>query len=131
MALIISPEVSSICGPRCETPARVISHTNPKNAEISRSGKRAVRVRVCLSVKDSEEAKVFNLGRNVGLVYRVGQFSAPVKQPSTAPSSKRSKEEEEKRNYCLNTGYAIRTLREEFPALFYKELSFDIYRLQS
>jgi hypothetical protein len=25
-------------------------------------------------------------------------------------------------------GYAIRTLREEFPDLFYKELSFDIYR---
>ncbi|KAG6725523.1 hypothetical protein I3842_02G036900 [Carya illinoinensis] len=52
-----------------------------------------------------------------------GQFSAPAKR-----GSKPSKEEEEKQNYYVNMGYAIRTLREEFPALFYKELSFDIYR---
>lgn len=53
-----------------------------------------------------------------------GQFSVPVKQ-----GSKQSKEEEEeKQNYYVNVGYAIRTLREEFPDLFYKELSFDIYR---
>nr|ACU23915.1 unknown [Glycine max] len=53
-----------------------------------------------------------------------GQFSVPVKQ-----GSKQSKEEEEeKQNYYVNVGYAIRTLREEFPDLFYRELSFDIYR---
>ncbi|KAL3536757.1 hypothetical protein ACH5RR_000123 [Cinchona calisaya] len=121
MALILSPEVSSICGRRFETPARIISHTKSTNFEVYRRGKRAAGVRVCLSIKDLEEAKVLNLGRNVGLVYGVGQFSAPVK-----PS--RKEEEEEKRNYHLNTGYAIRTLREEFPTLFYKELSFDIYR---
>ncbi|KAL1366995.1 hypothetical protein HN51_021040 [Arachis hypogaea] len=43
-------------------------------------------------------------------------------------SSRLSKEDEEKQNYYVNLGYAIRTLREEFPDLFYKELSFDIYR---
>ncbi|RYR75163.1 hypothetical protein Ahy_A02g009839 isoform B [Arachis hypogaea] len=42
-------------------------------------------------------------------------------------SSRLSKEDEEKQNYYVNLGYAIRTLREEFPDLFYKELSFDIY----
>ncbi|XP_010559106.1 PREDICTED: uncharacterized protein LOC104827610 [Tarenaya hassleriana] len=52
-----------------------------------------------------------------------GQFSAPVKE-----SYKRSSEEEEKQNYYVNLGHAIRTLREEFPDLFYRELSFDIYR---
>ncbi|GMJ01391.1 hypothetical protein like AT2G46220 [Hibiscus trionum] len=52
-----------------------------------------------------------------------GQFSAPVKR-----GSKPSKEEEEKQNYYVNMGYAIRTLREEFPDIFYKELNFDIYR---
>lgn len=48
-----------------------------------------------------------------------GQFSAAVKP---------SQEEEEKQDYYVNTGYAIRTLREEFPQLFYRELTFDIYR---
>ena len=42
--------------------------------------------------------------------------------------ARHSKEEEEKQNYYVNLGYAIRTLREEFPDLFYRELSFDIYR---
>ncbi|CDP08741.1 unnamed protein product [Coffea canephora] len=124
MALLVSPEVASICGRRCETPARVLSYTNRKNVvAVSNAGKRAVRVRVSL-----EEANVLNLGRNVRLLCGVGHFSAPVKQAVTVPSPKPSKEEEEKRNYYLNTGYAIRTLREEFPALFYKELTFDIYR---
>ena len=30
----------------------------------------------------------------------------------------------------MNIGYAIRTLGEEFPELFYRELSFDIYRFK-
>ncbi|KAK7285836.1 hypothetical protein RJT34_20618 [Clitoria ternatea] len=48
------------------------------------------------------------------------QFSAVVKQES--------KEKEEKGDYYVNMGYAIRSLREDFPSLFYRELSFDIYR---
>ncbi|GER45207.1 transcription factor tau 91 kDa subunit, partial [Striga asiatica] len=42
---------------------------------------------------------------------------------------KRKDEEGKKHDYYVNTGYAIRTLREEFPELFYRELSFDIYSL--
>ncbi|GFZ00978.1 hypothetical protein Acr_14g0006130 [Actinidia rufa] len=53
----------------------------------------------------------------------------PVKL-STKSLTKTSKEDEEKQNYHVNTGYAIRTLREEFPELFYKELAFDIYRFE-
>ncbi|KAL3517231.1 hypothetical protein ACH5RR_024133 [Cinchona calisaya] len=124
MGLLISPEVSSISCRRCGTPARVIVPlTNPRNfVAVCKSKKRAVGVRVSL-----EEAEVLNLRRNGGLLYGVGQFSAPVKPPSST-QSKEEEEEEEKRNYYLNTGYAIRTLREELPALFYKEFSFDIYR---
>ncbi|CAI9102053.1 OLC1v1000246C1 [Oldenlandia corymbosa var. corymbosa] len=135
MALLLSPDVPSIsAGRRCfETPARVI----PSRTAVCRLGKRVVAgsgIRVGLKdgVKHLEDAaEVLNLGENVCLNLNSGQlFSVPVKQqPSTASSlSKPSKEEEEKRNYYLNTGYAIRTLREEFPALFYKEPSFDIYR---
>lgn len=47
---------------------------------------------------------------------------------SAATSVKPSKEDEEKQNYYVNTGNAIRTLREEFPELFYRDLTFDIYR---
>ncbi|XP_050237261.1 uncharacterized protein LOC126686974 [Mercurialis annua] len=49
-----------------------------------------------------------------------GHFSAAVEQES--------KEEAEKQDYYVNMGYAIRTVREEFPDIFYKEPSFDIYR---
>ncbi|ESW07149.1 hypothetical protein PHAVU_010G105700 [Phaseolus vulgaris] len=77
-------------------------------------------VRVSCKVKDYE---VLDLGLDES-VNSYGQFSAPVK-----PGSKQSKEkEEEKQNYHVNVGYAIRTLREDFPDLFYRELSFDIYR---
>lgn len=130
MALLLSPDVSSIWGRRFQTPAGTISRVRSKSDPgdgVCKRGKRAFGfgIRVSLNVQDLEDAKVLNLNRNVGLGC-VGQFSPPVKHPSSKPS----KEEEEKRNYYLNTGYAIRTIREEFPALFYKELSFDIYRLK-
>lgn len=78
------------------------------------------RVKISCEVKDFAVLEL-GLDRNVK---QYGQFSVPVK--SGSKSSK--EEEEEKQNYYLNMGYAIRTLREEFPDLFYKELSFDIYR---
>lgn len=82
-------------------------------------GRGRVRIGVRSSIKESE-VRVSDLEQSA--LY--GQFSAPVKPGS----SKQSKEDEEKQNYYVNTGYAIRTLREEFPELFYRELSFDIYR---
>ncbi|XP_065859789.1 uncharacterized protein [Euphorbia lathyris] len=66
------------------------------------------------------EVRVSELNQNMMLY---GQFSAPVKE-----ETKPSKEEEDKQNYYVNMGYAIRTLREEFPDIFYKELTLDIYR---
>uniref|UniRef100_A0A0D9UYE6 Uncharacterized protein n=1 Tax=Leersia perrieri TaxID=77586 RepID=A0A0D9UYE6_9ORYZ len=56
-------------------------------------------------------------------------FSVPV-TPSESPAAARQREEdeEERRRYYLNMGYAIRTLREELPDLFFKEPSFDIFR---
>lgn len=84
-----------------------ISHKNP--SVLSNYEKLGPRARVRVS-------GISEVDRNVRLY---GQFSAPVKP---------SKEEEEKQNYYVNMGYAIRTLREELPALFYRELSFDIYR---
>ncbi|GER57411.1 Golgin candidate [Striga asiatica] len=59
------------------------------------------------------------------LYERVKQTEADA-APFSAVSSK--DDEEKKNDYYVNTGYAIRTLREEFPKLFYEELSFDIYR---
>lgn len=49
------------------------------------------------------------------------QFSAPARSRS---------EGKKKGEYYVNTGHAIRTLREEMPAIFYKEPSFDIYRFE-
>ncbi|KAJ4824462.1 hypothetical protein Tsubulata_026819 [Turnera subulata] len=106
MALLVhSPEIST---------AKIVFNQNPKNL------KRLTAVRGGDRVGSSVRLRVSGLGQNVTLY---GQFSAPVK-----PDTKRCKEEEERRNYYVNMGYAIRTLREEFPALFCKEPSFDIYR---
>lgn len=109
MALFIrSPEISAplkfFCSPK----------PNPGNSNsfvaLRNNGKFGSRGRVRAS----------ELGQGLSLY---GQFSAPVKR-----GSKPSKEDEEKQNYYVNVGYAIRTLREELPELFYRELSFDIYR---
>ncbi|KQK03343.1 uncharacterized protein LOC100824673 [Brachypodium distachyon] len=94
-------------------------------------------------VKQQEEA-----GKGKGRVIRVADpvregrlplqpppplFSVPVTPAPEAPESpaatgRRDDDEEERRRYYLNLGYAIRTLREEIPNVFYKEPSFDIYR---
>lgn len=74
------------------------------------------------------EARVSNLGQNVRVC---GEFSATVKTNTTSTSTSSSvKEREEKGNYYVNSGDAIRTIREEFPEVFYRELTFDIYRLK-
>lgn len=129
--LIHSPEVSSISGRlRGETSAgRIVTNPNHRAlksvANLKRyekgGGRGRVRIGVRSSIKESE-VRVSDLEQSA--LY--GQFSAPVKPGS----SKQSKEDEEKQNYYVNTGYAIRTLREEFPELFYRELSFDIYRFE-
>lgn len=91
---------------------------NPKprklhNFEPFPKGK-AIGLKVSCKVKDSG---VLGLDQNSS---RYDQFSAAVKRGS--------KEEEEKQKYYVNLGYAIRSLREDFPALFHREPSFEIYR---
>lgn len=109
------PKISSISGCRWETPDNRVCNTgNVQKFRLWREGSKA-RVKICSKIKDVE-SRVTNLGNDVRFY---GQFSAPVKE---------SKEEKEKQNYYVNTGDAIRTLREEFPDLFYRELSFGIYR---
>ncbi|XP_031278573.1 uncharacterized protein LOC116137029 [Pistacia vera] len=100
--LVSSPEIS----PKIFFNPNLNSRNYKNLASLSNNQKIGSRARV----------RVSGLDKNVRLY---GQYSAPVKP---------SKEEEEKQNYYVNMGYAIRTLREEFPALFYRELSFDIYR---
>ncbi|KAJ6794248.1 uncharacterized protein M6B38_148550 [Iris pallida] len=53
-----------------------------------------------------------------------GAAAASVEQQE----KKRDLGDDDKQEYYVNMGYAIRTLREEFPDVFVKEPSFDIYR---
>ncbi|KAK2995820.1 hypothetical protein RJ640_006159, partial [Escallonia rubra] len=130
MAILLpSSEISSISGRHRKTPATIISTTDPRYVKTSTAlrincNNSKFRGKICARIKDVEP-RVSNLEHNDMRLY--GQFSAAVEQVSPS-SSKRSKEEEEKQNYHVNTGYAIRTLREEFPELFYRELTFNIYR---
>ncbi|CAN4111514.1 unnamed protein product [Withania somnifera] len=123
--LLTSLELSSLSAVRL--PLKISSYVNPRNVHklsVSGCGNRGARVMVYSNVNGLEESPVLNSVNNLGFY---AEFSAHV-QTSTTPSTEVNEEEEEKRNYYLNTGYAIRTIREEFPSLFYKELSFDIYR---
>ncbi|OMP08537.1 hypothetical protein COLO4_06366 [Corchorus olitorius] len=117
--LLSSPEISSVS-------AKIFCNPNSSPKILNRitllkndGEKICSKANVTLGLKDFG-VRFPVLNQSLGLY---GQFSAPVKR-----GSKPSKEEEEKQNYYVNMGYAIRTLREEFPDLFYRELSFDIYR---
>ncbi|WCJ22680.1 hypothetical protein M5689_004757 [Euphorbia peplus] len=110
--LIHSPEFSAV---------KSLFNPNPI-PKVIKGLKNGVSFRVRSSRAEFGEFRVSELNRNMNMML-YGQFSAPVKE-----EMKPSKEEEERRNYYVNMGYAIRTLREEFPDIFYKELSFDIYR---
>lgn len=122
MALLLhSPEIHVVAAKFAQNP-----NPNPKLRKLNcfKPYAKLNAIGTKNGVKFSTEVKdcaVLDLERNVK---QYGQFSVPVKSGSR--SSK--EEEEEKQNYYVNMGYAIRTLREEFPDLFYKELSFDIYR---
>ncbi|XP_027336509.1 uncharacterized protein LOC113850250 [Abrus precatorius] len=117
MALLVhSPEMS--------VAPQIAYNPNPKLSKLHSfkpycvGSKRGVKI--SCKVKD---IAVLDLGLEQN-VKSYGQFSVPVKQ-----GLRQSEEEkEEKQNYYVNVGYAIRALREEFPNLFYRELSFDIYR---
>lgn len=47
---------------------------------------------------------------------------------SSPPPRQKKQESEEGDDYYVNVGYAIRTLREELPSMFYKDLTYGIYR---
>ncbi|RDX84104.1 hypothetical protein CR513_34893, partial [Mucuna pruriens] len=102
--LIHSPETSFF--------SKIVHNPNPiacklQNLKPLTNGK-GIGLKLSCKVKDLNE----NLSW-------YGEFSVPVKRGS---------EGEEKQKYKVNLGYAIWSLREEFPSLFYRELSFDIYR---
>ncbi|PPS08891.1 hypothetical protein GOBAR_AA11748 [Gossypium barbadense] len=88
-----------------------------KSCAISKNDDEKVwsRTNAKVGVKDAGST-VLGLSQNLSLYV---QFSAPMKR-----GSKPGKEEEEKQDYYVNMGYAIRTLREEFLDIFYRELIF-------
>uniref|UniRef100_A0A0D9WDZ4 Uncharacterized protein n=1 Tax=Leersia perrieri TaxID=77586 RepID=A0A0D9WDZ4_9ORYZ len=92
--------------------------------------------------EEEEEEKEKGTRRKERIVIRVSDpvrerrlppplFTSPDSPPEP-PAAKRRQgegdEEEERRQYYVNVGDAIRTLREELPAAFYREPSFHIYR---
>ncbi|KAL8541119.1 hypothetical protein ACS0TY_002408 [Phlomoides rotata] len=112
MALLVpSPEIFPLAVR--ETPATAIPRTGSRNVRL---------ISVCSGVKDLKKADL-KLRDEDGVRWLYGQ----VKESATAPFPS-NKGKEEKLEYYVNTGYAIRTLRKEFPELFYRELIFDIYR---
>lgn len=117
MALLVpSPEISLLAG-----------RANPARG-IRRIRSRYVGLSVHSGVRDLPK-KVLKL-RGDDYADNMSWLYGQVKLSETAPfsSSKAKEEEKKKREYYVNTGYAIRTLREEFPELFHRELTFDIYR---
>ncbi|KAL7121469.1 hypothetical protein ACP275_02G184000 [Erythranthe tilingii] len=97
---------------------------------VEKSRRRNVRFDVCSGVRDLKKGVSKLRGGGDSYEDTVRWLYGQVKQIDTVPfPAKKTKDEEgKKQDYYVNTGYAIRTLREEFPELFFRELSFDIYR---
>lgn len=97
---------------------KIVHNLNPRPGKLYNfkplSKSKTTGLKVSCKIKDYG---VLGLDQNFS---SYGPFSAPVKRGS--------KEEEEKQEYYVNLGYALRSLREDFPALFHRELSLDIYR---
>ncbi|KAF3524542.1 hypothetical protein HID58_071811 [Brassica napus] len=53
---------------------------------------------------------------------------APGAQVKTMPSEQDKHQQQGKDEFYINLGLAIRTLREDLPLLFSKDLNYDIYR---
>ncbi|KAJ0971500.1 hypothetical protein J5N97_019459 [Dioscorea zingiberensis] len=56
------------------------------------------------------------------------RVSSPTSLSPSLMEQQKKEGDEDKRDYYLNMGYAIRTIREELPEIFYREPNFDIYR---
>ena len=117
MALVIhSPEMSIahiIAGNPNPNPSKL--HSSMPFTVGKAIGSSTRGLKACCEVKD---CGVLDLEQNLR---RHGEFWGAVKLG-------RKEEEEEKQKYYVNMGYAIRTLREDFPQLFYREPSFEVYR---
>ncbi|ONK65825.1 uncharacterized protein A4U43_C06F1360 [Asparagus officinalis] len=64
---------------------------------------------------------------------RFHTYSSPSSPPSPLtdlelPAPAQDKEKRRRDDFYLNVGIAVRTLREDVPALFHKDLDYDIYR---
>ncbi|GAB2217394.1 hypothetical protein Droror1_Dr00000575 [Drosera rotundifolia] len=104
--------------------------TNPNpNVPKSRFRVSVAKTRDCVIEDEIRVENFIRYDRFSGNLKLSGSLSA-TEMPTTATAN-RSKEDEERENYYVNMGYAIRCLREEFPELFQKEPSFDIYRFDA
>ncbi|KAJ0986239.1 hypothetical protein J5N97_004595 [Dioscorea zingiberensis] len=91
------------------------------------------RVRASGRVKDRETriVRVSDPLRGLGIL---PLFTASLLRVSSPPypvlrEQQQSEGGGDKGDYYVNMGYAIRTLREELPEMFYREPCFDIYRV--
>eukprot|EP00252_Welwitschia_mirabilis_P007800 TRINITY_DN19507_c0_g1_i1.p1 TRINITY_DN19507_c0_g1~~TRINITY_DN19507_c0_g1_i1.p1 ORF type:complete len:294 (-),score=44.71 TRINITY_DN19507_c0_g1_i1:336-1217(-) len=78
-----------------------------------------------LSSVDSDSGFKGDLIQEAEWMSYVRSFSAPIQ---SSPSPKQLQESLEKQEFYVNFGYAIRVLKEELPAIFYKAPTLDIYR---
>ncbi|XP_020097433.1 uncharacterized protein LOC109716414 [Ananas comosus] len=105
----------------------------------SRAERRGEGARVCVRgrVKGEEKGRVIRVSDPIreplglaplfsGSLLRESSSSSPSSPPSLRDQQREAGDD--KQDYYVNLGYAIRTLREEFPDIFYKEPKFDIYR---
>lgn len=67
-------------------------------------------------------------GAGDGFLRNIHGFGASAAAVQSTPPPKQKREDPGKQDFHVNIGYAIRTLREELPSMFYKELTYDIYR---
>lgn len=108
--------------PTTDTPTTIFSNHITNSRKFKPLTVLKYDIRVGAGNRSSSSIKNHDVsGFGPGVLFS-GQSSSPVQ------SNSKQDKEEEKQNYYLNMGYAIRTIREEFPQVFSRELSFDIFR---
>lgn len=129
--LLTLPELSSISGSIRNIRRRIAGEEHCSRAlrNVRRSlcvyDRAAVREPSFSRVSDAVKNNDFNPILSIPIL-RVS--SASPQPPLLRQQLQERGDSDDKQDYYVNLGYAIRTLREDYPIIFYKEPGFGIYR---
>ncbi|KAK8939941.1 hypothetical protein KSP40_PGU020122 [Platanthera guangdongensis] len=129
--LLSLPELSSLFGGTLDARRRIAADGG--GGRTLRNVGRSICAHDRVAIREQRIVRVSDPVKIQGLNPIFSVQVVPVSPPSPPPPSLRQELQrmdggDDKQEYYVNLGHAIRTLREDYPIIFYKEPGFDIYR---